>query len=453
MRGGIDRAAGVVARERDRLGASRVAYLDAGDSLFTEASLPDALVAQEERKAHALWEAMDAMGARARSVGERDLSRGADFWTRLSKNDVPVEDISTFTLHGVRVARVASRSLEQLGVLAKRARSEGAALVLGVADVSMAQLRARDWARDPNASALDVVIAVHADAENDGEESQFFRGPPALARIQSKGRSLLRIDVSPVGNAGTRFQLSREGVETERARAALSARIALLDREVNAPSLAPELKRLKQAKLEELFRRREREANTPPPNHAGANTFSVRFVPLEPTLPSDPTVKAIVSRYDRDVGRINLAWAREHGRECPAPAKGTATFIGSAACRECHAEAFPVWEASKHAHAFATLEQAGKSLHLNCVGCHVTGYQQPGGVCRLDKVEEARDVGCEACHGAGSLHAKRPDSDNILLGNTSAACVGCHDPENSPHFDFARYLPLILGPGHGAPRP
>ena len=29
-------------------------------------------------------------------------------------------------------------------------------------------------------------------------------------------------------------------------------------------------------------------------------------------------------------------------------------------------------------------------------------------------------------------------------------CLGCHDPENSPHFDFNAYLPKILGKGHAA---
>jgi len=28
-------------------------------------------------------------------------------------------------------------------------------------------------------------------------------------------------------------------------------------------------------------------------------------------------------------------------------------------------------------------------------------------------------------------------------------CEKCHDPINSPRFDRASYLPLILGPGHG----
>ena len=28
-------------------------------------------------------------------------------------------------------------------------------------------------------------------------------------------------------------------------------------------------------------------------------------------------------------------------------------------------------------------------------------------------------------------------------------CIRCHEAENSPHFDDARYRPFIVGPGHG----
>ena len=47
-----------------------------------------------------------------------------------------------------------------------------------------------------------------------------------------------------------------------------------------------------------------------------------------------------------------------------------AKFVGSKECAECHAESFPVWEASKHHVSFKTLQEVGKQFHLNCIGCH-----------------------------------------------------------------------------------
>jgi hypothetical protein len=72
-------------------------------------------------------------------------------------------------------------------------------------------------------------------------------------------------------------------------------------------------------------------------------------------------------------------------------------------------------------------------------------------VCRLDKVAGRENVGCESCHGPGSLHAEDPSSENITARPGQVVCVKCHNPENSPHFDFATYVPKILGPGHGQP--
>ena len=34
-----------------------------------------------------------------------------------------------------------------------------------------------------------------------------------------------------------------------------------------------------------------------------------------------------------------------------------------------------------------------------------------------------------------------------------STCTRCHEQENSPHFDYARYLPWVVGPGHGEALP
>jgi hypothetical protein len=259
----------------------------------------------------------------------------------------------------------------------------------------------------------------------------------------------MRLDLTLEGGNAPFEQLST-AADVQKELDGLSQRIALLNRQINLPGLAPDAKQLRQQKIAELIDRRAKLAEQTAPTAHGKNAFSIRFVPLEATLPSDPDTKAVVTEYDRDVGKINLEWAKKHGRDCPAPAKGKAAYVGNERCRECHAEAFNVWDKTKHAHAYASLETQGKQYHLDCVGCHVTGYGKPGGVCRIDKVAGRTNVGCESCHGPGSIHVEEPDTANISLGNSAATCTGCHDPENSPHFDFQTYLPQIIGPGHGA---
>ena len=102
------------------------------------------------------------------------------------------------------------------------------------------------------------------------------------------------------------------------------------------------------------------------------------------------------------------------------------------------------------ARAWATLVRVGRQSDLACVGCHVTGWREPGGACDIGAVEGRQDVQCEACHGAAGEHAKDPPG-HIEAKVGKATCLRCHEAANSPHFDFEKYRPGVVGPGHGAP--
>lgn len=446
MRGGIARAAHQLAEARKA--GHPVLYVDAGDSLFGRTSIPPEAVPQEERKAKALAEAFKKMGLATRAVGELDDARGAEFRSRLELPDQP-SGVKTFELLGRMVAVIVARDEAELQTAAKSARAQGAAFVLALYHQP---LPAAQKAAALPGLPVDLIVTGHGE-ELSAEDNKLVRGAVPVVQLQSKGRSLLRIDLFATGARAEQFALLRGQADVERELSSLDQRIELLRKQVNEPMLREDVKALRKAKLEEIIARREALAARPPPSPEGRNAYSLRFVPLESNFPSLPEVQEVVTRYDRDVGQLNLAWAREHGRDCPPPSAGQAGFVGNEACRECHAEAFPVWEESKHAHAYATLEQVGKNFHLDCVKCHVTGYERPGGVCRIDKVEGRKDVGCESCHGPGSLHVEDPSADNVVTTNEPKDCIGCHDPENSPHFEFKAYLAKILGPGHGQPLP
>jgi len=96
---------------------------------------------------------------------------------------------------------------------------------------------------------------------------------------------------------------------------------------------------------------------------------------------------------------------------------------------------------------------ANKQFDLSCVGCHVTGFREPGG---SEVVENAGlvDVQCEVCHGPGSLHADKPEVDgkpHAIRREAPEAlvCGTCHTPEHSDTFQYDAYLRDILGKGHG----
>jgi Cytochrome c554 and c-prime len=444
MRGGLPRAVHQVKQARAE--GAPVLFFDAGDSLFGTATLKAESIPQESRKAKALAEGMTLMGLSARAVGERDDARGAAFRKSLGLPEIAPGAARAFQLGGRRVGVVAANTSGELTAASKRAREEGAQFVLALFHGTFED--AQKAAGDP-ALPADLIVSSHASSEFAGEDNRVARTRVPVAQVQSKGRSLLRVDLSFGAQPGP-LELATTAADVQREVKALEERIGLLDKQINAPGLPEQSRALRREKLAELIRRREQLASTKPAGFEGRNAFSLRFVPLEASLPNDPRAEAIVAAYDRDVGKLNLAWAKKHGQDCRRPRRNEAAFVGNEPCRECHAEAFSVWEKSRHALGYDTLEEKGKQFHLDCIGCHVTGFQKPGGVCRVDKVRGREDVGCEACHGPGSIHSNDPTAENVLLGNTEQACTGCHDPENSPHFDFREYLPQVLGPGHGA---
>lgn len=127
---------------------------------------------------------------------------------------------------------------------------------------------------------MDLLVSTHPRDELGAEENRLVAAAVPVARLQSKGRSLLRVDLS-FGGAGGAFE---------------------------------------RAGSQEDVQRRQEEAVAVLPATAGKNTFTVRFVPLDASLAELAEVQALVAASDRDVAALNLGWARLHGEDCP-PAK------------------------------------------------------------------------------------------------------------------------------------
>ncbi len=440
MRGGISRAAFQVAKARE--GNAIVHFIDCGDGLFGEASIPEAAVPQQERKAKALVEAWKKMGLSLRTPGPLDDARGVAFHAGFGLPELASGSFKV--LDGVAV--ISAPTLPAAVALAPEAVKAGGRFV-GAVVPQPADLLLRSAIEAPG---IGLVISSKSKDAFAAEESRLAGGATKVAQIQSKGRSLLQVTVNFRGDGAVEW-LRGDG-ERDRELFALDQRIELLRAQVNEPMLAEPMKALRKAKLEEIIARRETLASTPIVVPDGKNSVTARFVPLESTFPKDPAVQELEKAYDVDVGLINLAWAKEKGVSCPPGTAEKQGVVGTAVCVACHVEAQEVWKTTKHPNAYAALQAVGKEHHLDCVSCHVTGWQQPQGVCRIDQTEARREVGCEACHGPGSAHAANPLKTNISKSADAKTCTGCHDRENSPQFDLEAYLSKIIAPGHGLPR-
>jgi hypothetical protein len=183
----------------------------------------------------------------------------------------------------------------------------------------------------------------------------------------------------------------------------------------------------------------------PIPAAGSYSRFAMRDV--RPDAGKDEGVAARMLSYYKKVDEDNL---RIFATKMPLPPeKDGASYVGVEVCSSCHQDARKVWDKTAHAHAYKTLSDQYKAHNLDCVGCHVTGYDKPGGS-TVAHVEKLMDVQCENCHGAGSKHAAAPKSAKIPNANPGAdVCTTCHHPPHVHAFDVAAKRPLILGPGHG----
>lgn len=118
--------------------------------------------------------------------------------------------------------------------------------------------------------------------------------------------------------------------------------------------------------------------------------------------------------------------------------RGTATYVGSASCAGCHAEASATWTASAHSHAREALGE--RRNDPGCLRCHTTGLGHPGGFPALEGLDQ---VGCEACHGPASDHLADPGPGYGELPAGPAACVGCHTHDQAPAFRWEIAWPAI----------
>lgn len=133
-------------------------------------------------------------------------------------------------------------------------------------------------------------------------------------------------------------------------------------------------------------------------------------------------------------------------------------FVGNEVCAGCHAEIVSIWQKSRHAHAFATLENKGKHFDPECLACHVVGlkpWEAPEnasvedrkfaggtGFLSLQTTAHLKNVQCENCHGPARTHL---ENNNIKPANNDPKmiCANCHQGSHSPVFDFETYWPKI----------
>src|SRR5262249_47606525 len=140
--------------------------------------------------------------------------------------------------------------------------------------------------------------------------------------------------------------------------------------------------------------------------------FIYQHQAIRAELGSQSAIAAELKSYYRRVNEHNREAFKDH---TPAPAaKSESGYLGIEKCSACHAEQRKFWNSTAHFKAYATLANQDKQYNLDCVSCHVTGYEKPGGS-TVTFVDNLKDVQCESCHGPGSRHVDDPKNRRFIV--------------------------------------
>ena len=170
---------------------------------------------------------------------------------------------------------------------------------------------------------------------------------------------------------------------------------------------------------------------------------------LVDTIPQDAAINGLVQDYRKKVRFTKLAVDDpNHLSADSVPGVRTgATYVGTEKCIGCHKTAAAVWASSAHSHAFATLLQKSADADPKCVGCHTVGFGEPSGYRREFGSAKLVNVGCESCHGPGSIHVAEKESGAAgrftFRPLEAGDCLQCHHGEFSRPFKWEQFWPVI----------
>ncbi len=472
--GGLDHLGAWVKREH--AGAPRALVAAAGPLFFLDDVLDKERGDQDRIKAETIARVLHELDFAAFAPGTNDWVVGQDGLTKLATasggtaiggaRELPppfarqvVRDVG-----GVKVGFVGfGQSSPDPGSVnvedavergAREAKEQGANVLIALAAVG------RGEAKRIADAVPDLTAVVVGSAKSRGEGNTTAPEPERIGDVlvveaANHLQSVAVLDLyvrEPVQGGhvikfadATGLELTRRREDLTKRIDDLRAKIAVWQRDPSIPAGDLEQRKKELAGLEKELASLGRA-----PAPARGSFFRYALEDVGSSLGKDPSIDAEMASYYRSVDEHNRVLFA--GRTPRPHERDEAFYVGMDECTTCHAPAEAVWEGTAHAHAYATLSSQFKEFNLECVGCHVTGYERPGGS-TVTHVDKLRNVQCEVCHGPGSKHLLSPlDPGTIVAKPQPDVCLGCHRPPHVEHFDVSAAMRRILGPGHGSPR-
>jgi len=470
MLGGVDHLAAYTKSQSES--APNSALLGAGPLLFMNTELTDERRTQDTWKADALSRALGSAGLRAWAPGANDWAAGAGSLAALSS----AGGVATLAanLSGMRALTVFDLAGNKVGVVGVSVPKYEGKLPDGVSALdTLTELKKAAAALDAQGARLKVLLTAMPRGEalrlidqvpgfqllvigksfDQGEANDPPTPPEVLGStlVVEAPNHLQRVGVVDFFVRDDQFVFA-DGSNTAQAaeRDSLDARIKDLQVRLSAADSAgksadPDLV-ARRADLARLQAERKKLAQPSPP--ARGSFFQYQLVDVRDNLGSESQVHGLIDGYYQRVNDHNHEVFKD--KAPPPVAAGQSHYVGVEVCSTCHKSERAFWDKTQHAGAYATLSSAHKEYNLDCVSCHVTGYEKPGGSAVV-QVGNLQNVQCEVCHGPGSQHVTAPTDDKFIsLPERSLCAAQCHHP---PHvkadWSVDASWQKIVGPGHG----
>jgi len=168
-----------------------------------------------------------------------------------------------------------------------------------------------------------------------------------------------------------------------------------------------------------------------------------QLIPLKADYNPKPEVQVWVGQYKDELQcalqppvRVELGKGPTSSPEMAVPP--LVSFVGDKGCETCHPREHEHWATTAHARAYQTLADQNKTSDPSCLPCHTTGFGSP-----RDSGGRYENVQCEACHGPAEGH---PEPRKDLADADEHECRQCHNPTNSPNFNYDKYVQRIIHP-------
>ncbi len=201
-------------------------------------------------------------------------------------------------------------------------------------------------------------------------------------------------------------------------------------------------------------------------------------VPFDHRWADSPQMHARLVAYQEELRQLGWGGLALQPRKHPT----AKDFAGSNVCADCHTEAWEVFENTPHYHTSETLVALQPARHFDpeCIACHAVGWEPQkyfpfeSGWKSYRETPHLVGQGCENCHGPAARHTAVENGDievaeeeqdalrlalrleigenegnkkGQTLGKAVNNCLGCHDLDNSPDFDFQEYWPKVAHEG------